>query len=283
MKTALKNTGWDGKLLAHKMEWFNEPRSGDPTKVHRVTAYTSSDNLTVARQLENMQAVGIDGVISTWMGPKVNPFIHATCMETAKQCAERGMLFALLMDPWICKSGVTPQDKANLIATELRDLTTLNMITSGSYVPEMAVLDFSTGADLSLLRTLVPRFVFWERGIDYGWPNIDGTILNLAVQHTSVRMQVPAVCSGFFDGGRLSPVVGNGINGAGRNYEQGVWPNVPVRRVIDHQAGNFYLDTVGTLVNCKTARYAGLVTWNDHDEGTGIEQFISMLTGRRIV
>lgn len=278
LKSVLQATGWNGTLMAHLIAWIGDGHD------HRVTRYKSTDPNVIAAQLSCMQAIGIDGVIVTWQGPflsspsGIQGFTNVAARTIINQCALRGMKFALLLDPWVCKSGKTPADKAALVTTALKDPSVAPFFNNPAYIPERAVLDFSTGADLALCRQQNPTLAFWAEQVDYSWPNTGSNWLTeLSNVNLLASMKVPAVCPKFFDGGYMPtfPVI------SPRVWDTSIWgPGVGDTRNVDHQAGNTFLDTVGVIT--KSAPYAGLVTWNDHDEGTGIEDAVSMLTGIRI-
>jgi hypothetical protein len=277
LKAPLRAAGFTGKLGAHVVAWVGEPQTGDPSKVHRVTRYVSTDPLVIAAQLDNMQELGIDFVIVTWQG-LVNPFLHEAAQTIAEECSERLMGFCLLMDPWICKG---QSNMTQAVENSLNDAGTEAMLAQPSYLPEKYVLDFVTGANLATLATAYPTLKFLAQGSGFSWPNLGPTVANLIVQNSNPAMAIPCIVPNFFDGGRLTLANGNGLNGSGRDYNTTIWGGGP-ERVIDHQAGNLYLDTIGALAYAKNAKYAAIATWNDHDEWTGIEQYAVMLTGRRI-
>lgn len=263
LKQSLFGSSIQIKLLAHKMDWF-----GEPGKVHRVN-YDSSDPLVISRQLSIAQDVGIDGFIDTWQGLG-KPFSHAAAMETCQQCSERGMLFALLMDPAITKAVV---NKEQAVIAALTDPTTQKMLNSPAYLPGKPVLDFDTKADFTKVAPLVPGVRFWKRHTEYSWPEIVNTVATLKADNANATMQIPGLCPYFNDAGAPLP-------GGGRDYSKWVWGLDKPCRVIDHEAGKFFFDQLD--VTPRTTAYAALVTWNDHDEGTGMEQFLAIATGRRI-
>lgn len=266
LKEALFGKGWTGKLLVHKMDWF-----GEPNHVHRVPPnYNSSDPLLIARQLTLMQECGIDGVISTWQGP-TKSFGHGVAIETSQQCAERNMLFCLLMDPAVTK---TSANKEQAVISAIQEAGTQKILNSPSYIPEKAVLDFDTKANFALVSPSTPGISYWKRHSEYSWPEITNTIPTLASDNARPTMKIPGLCLYFNDAGAPLP------DGT-RDYCKWVWGLDKPCRVIEHQAGKFIFDQVD--VTPKTTPYGALITWNDHDEGTGIEQFLSMITGIRIV
>jgi hypothetical protein len=263
LKTSL-GPNFKGKLLAHVMGWF-----GEPGHAHRMTRYASNDPYVVERQLSAMKAVGIDGVILTWQG-LTNAFLHQSAVEMCYQAAHCGMLFGLLLDPWICKSAA---NKEQAILDSLNSPSTQRMLSSSAYLPERYVLDFDTGADFTKIAAARPDLVFLKRHVGYSWPEITNTLATLKNDNANPAMKIPGICMGFNDGGFVK------ADGT-RDYGKSVWDSSVPTRVIDAQAGNTYFDQLA--VTPVSAPYIAIVTWNDHDEQTGIEQFASTISGVRI-
>ena len=265
IKTSINFTG---KLLAHVMGWFGEP--GHTHRVH----YTSNDSYVIERQLSCMQAVGIDGVIVTWQGATVNPYLHATAVEMCFQCHSRGMLFALLLDPWIVKGrkdqSVTPEQE---IVNRLNDASTQQMLASSAYLPEKYILDFSTGADMAKVGASLPSLKFLSKHTGFSWPEITNTLSVLAKDNANPTMKIPGVCVGFNDGGFVK-------SDGTRDYAHSVWDVTLPTRVIDSEAGKTFYDQAALIP--PGSPYAAIVTWNDHDEQTAIEQFASVASGIKI-
>lgn len=282
MKAALSNSGWRGKLLAHWMPWFGDGH------YHPMTAYKSNNIFTIGKQLDVMQAVGIDGVIATWQGPTVNPFAHEATVNMCDELGERGMLFALLLDPWVCRGAIndaqakqkTPltSDQVAAIADPLvvaamNDPMVVGMLDSPAYLPEKFVLDFGTGANFATVEKSVGAMQFLMRTVGYSWPEIINTLPILAKHNANPLMAIPGICPKFFDGG--APGALGVIDWSKQSWETGE----PTRSIED-QAGNFFHDQVA-LVPIKTS-YAAIVTWNDYNERTAVEPMCSILAGKRI-
>jgi hypothetical protein len=68
----------------------------------------------------------------------------------------------------------------------------------------------------------------------------------------------------------------------GPSYNCGVNPasGAMPARVLDSQGGKLFFDYFATVPGA--APYLAVVTWNDYDEGTQIEDFFAMLSGIRI-
>lgn len=278
---------WNGKALAHVMGWFGE---GDPVKVHRVSRYVSNVPSVIASQLNMMQECGIDGIIVTWQGPTVNAFLHDATIKLWEGCMERQMLFALLLDPWIAKQQTNP---TQAVITALESVDCQRMLNSPAYLPEGFVIEFdlanSAGVNVANVQSAVSStpLLSWHTG--FSWPNLSpdpaeptSSISTLKSDNANPAMKIAGVNVMFNDGGSPLPIGAVASNFLGqRNYAQSVWgPGVGATRVIDHQGGNWFYDQLA--VTPPTIPYIALVTWNDHDEGTGIEHVVAALTGTRI-
>jgi len=274
--------GWNGKLLAHVMAWF-----GEPNKVHRVSRYQSNDPSVIAAQLDTMRDCGIEGVIITWQGPTINTFLHDATIKIWEGCMERQMLFSLLLDPWIAKGQPNP---TQAVIAALQHVDTQRVLASPCYLPEGYVLEFDLGASAvvnlgSVQAAISAPLLSWHSG--FSWPaipvdahNPSDSLLVLKANNAQPTMRVAGINVMFNDGGQPMPAgaIAATFKG-GRNYAQSVWGGSPTR-AIDHQAGNWFYDQL--TVTPVTVPYIALVTWNDHDEGTGIEYIAAVLSGKRI-
>lgn len=247
-----------GKIvLAHALYWYGQP--GDTSTMHR---YVSTDPNVIADQISAMQNLGIGGILALTFGPTVNPFIHQTVMEACRQCGERGMLFGLVLDPWVAKAST---DKTAAVIASLQHPDMQTMLSSRGYLPERYVLDFGTGADSVRVMNAVPGMSMLNLGTGFSWPSFSSSsaLATLARQNALPTMKIPGVCPRFNDG-----------YPGDRN--KSVWGgNV---RVLESQAGNFFWDQVALAP--KTSKYVQLITWNDYFEDTAIEPSASMLWGR---
>jgi hypothetical protein len=288
-KSSLKTNipGWTGKSLAHMQGWFGE---GNPVKVHRINRYLSNDPVVVSNQLDIIQSVGFDGVTVDWQGALVNPFLHEATMAICAACNQKHMLFCLMLDQWIAKQQPNPT-QAVIVQLQSSDFKT--MTSSYAYLPEKYIIEFdlanSAGVNIAAIQAAVPTFpiLSWHTG--FSWPNLSPnpqspvvTIAGLAADNAKPTMKIAGVNIMFNDGGMPLPVNVDAAQFLGiRDYTTSAWgTSVGPTRVIDHQAGNYFYDQ---LVNIpKTMPYIALATWNDHDEGTGVEHIISAFSGTRL-
>lgn len=263
-------------LMAHMMVWFGDGH------VHRVNRYVSTDKNLISRQLDLYKSAGFDGVIVTWQGPQAK-FTHQATMEVCNRCIQKDMLFVLLLDPAVASNGPTREAS---VSAAMSDAGFQEMILSPAYIPENYVLDFSTGADYT--KVIIPSGInILMNQSGFGWPNAYNgdntrTLNELKGTHAKTTMKIPCVCFQFNDAGFPIPagVSSSSFTGT-RDYGSSVWTSGKAPRAIDHQAGNFFLDTIGTLAT-QPYPYIALVTANDHDEGTGVEQWIAACNGVRL-
>jgi hypothetical protein len=299
-QTALRNVGYKGKIGTHLMPWVLETGH-----IHRENAYSSNNLATVRAQLDNMQAVGIEVVFLTWRGIDANSgWDQAVASLLVPELAKRGMFFAYVLDPNLL---MYRKDQALSATGEIiRQLSSSSVqviLNSSAYVPEKYVLDFLTGfhdptkpnqnVDWTAIEKVIPvKHLLRNEG--YAWPSLQA-ITDLANVHKNPAMRIPGVAYRFNDAGCPVPYgIKDATKMTGRDYTQSVWQSVDYRtdptksqpgRVNQARAGNYYLDCVASIAASPVALsspYVAIVTWNDYDEGTAIEDFVVGLTGIRI-
>lgn len=277
------------KLLAHWMNWFGD------SHYHPMNRYTSSNNLTIGRQLDVMQAVGVDGVIVTWQGTN-NALGQTATLAMATQLAERGMILVLLADPWLMNN---QQHGEQQVIAQLTSQAGLSMLQSPAYIPEGYFLDFTNNlfdhqTVINAVQPYLPSFNILSRHTGYSWPEIENTLNALRTDNQNSTMKIPGLYYKFMDGGLPSvicpgdnPVPASRGDGQGNDYNTQTWGRSGTdtiltlpSRVIEDQAGNNFFDALG--VTPLTSKYIALVTWNDYNERTAWEPFCSILAGERI-
>lgn len=289
------------KMLVHVMPWFGDG------KIHRMNRYLSNDPATITKQINVLRATRIggqviSGVIMTWQGPLAT-FQHQAVTQWNTQCVQRGMLFGLLMDPWLAKLGSpgnsTPM--ASNVINALNDPSSQAMFNSSAYLPEKFILDFNiSGGQFNMSTDVAPQFPtlkFLEQGAGFSWPSINmgipdsdqrnaACVSSLTSQNSNAAMRIPGICLGFNDSGMPTPAgvtLGN-FTGT-RDWNSSVWsPTVgaQVARVLDPQGGNFFYDQVAPSVTPFGVPYWAFVTWNDYDERTAIEDAAAAMCGLQI-
>lgn len=293
----LRAAGFKGQFLAHSMQWFGD---GVPDHYHPDVPYASNDPRIISLKFDVMVAAGIAGPICTWQGPNAK-FVHSATLKTCAEATKRGMRFALLLDPWICKGQANPQA---VIIAALTHPDTVNMLASPAYLPERYVLDF-IGAQAwdGKMVNGKPNMVnldwaaiakaanvnILSRKVGYSWPEIeDGNHRHLTqVQSVDILrqnnanpgMKIPGLCPRFFDGGWKKS--DGTIDWREQNWSPPAGPSAGTTRWMYDAAGNWWFDQIGvTPVNTP---YAALVTLDDYNESTELEATLSMLSGIRIL
>jgi hypothetical protein len=235
--------------LAHVMAWY-----GDGNPQSRDVGYVSSDQRTISKQADLLEACGFRGAILTWQGTK-KTLCHQAVMGWCYEMAARGMQFMLLLDPNIC---INDADKTASVIAQLNDPSVKAMLNSPAYVAEHYVLDFNTGIDRAKVGAATGTTVL-QHGVEFAWLEIGDSIGILSTQNNLPTMKVHAVFGEFFDGGLL--------NGNTRDYNSSCWKQngkaVPTR-IVEECGGDTFWRAVGTVPT--TAKYVGYVAWNDYYE-----------------
>ena len=285
--------GWKGLLAGHHVSYL---ANGN---VHRGVPYVATNLAVMKQKLALMQAAGFDIVLSTWQGIYA-PSSNLDVVMMAPLCADYGMKFAFVLDPWCAKlsaKGTTAPSTAN-VAASLAAASTQAILNGSTYLSPKYILDFGTGANLSTLAGQFKNLVFLAKNQGFSWitiptePNSTTPITNstlrnaaaisvLKAQNGNPAMKIPSVCTEFNDAGQpLPPGVStqSAFNAAGgaRNYAQSVWspynsaqpesetnPSQPAR-VMESFAGQFFLQQLA--VTPVSAPIIAIVTIDDYDE-----------------
>lgn len=266
---------WNGRLAAHHVGYLADG------KVHRAVPYVATNPKVIAQKLALMQSDGVDIVIETWQGPWAAS-CNLDAILTCALCADLGMQFCLLLDPWCAKLNSKGQsnDYTNNVIAALQYPSTQAMLNASSYLPEKYVLDFTTGADLAVLGKAFPTLRFLEQNNGFSWIAIPPAsitdsplknawaVSNLKAQHANPAMKIASFCDSFNDSGQPLPVgvptqAAFDAAGGNRNWDVGVWGNVPAR-VLESFEGQFAQQQLATI-NPATPIVA-ILTWDDPDE-----------------
>lgn len=249
------------------------PWTGNPSRVSHAVGYRQDDPAVIEKQLQVMKSAGIEGVIAWWQGP-THAFTNDAFTKMFYACLKAGMLFLPALDGWIAK------DQPNPTQAVISALTSLTFKGMAPLFAEKWVLEFdlaSIGVNLALVQAAIPGTTLLSKHTGYSWPETTNTMQTLLADNANPQMRVPCVFSRFNDGGYPLP---NGVsdpahfNGQ-RDWNASVW-NSPKEyadpklrkptRIIEEQGGKTYEDSLSAVP--AAARYMGLVTWNDYDEGT---------------
>jgi hypothetical protein len=279
--------GWDGRLAVHHVGFLADGH------VHRSVPYNATDPKVIMKKLDLMKSVGVDIVIHTWQGPyAASCHLDATLMSGA--CAQLGMQFALLLDPWCAKlsaKGQTSPSTANVI-TALQAPSTQTMLNASSYVPEKYILNFNTGADLVALGKAFPTYKFLAQGKGFSWIDIPpitdsparnaAAVVNLKAQHANTTMEVASVCFSFDDSGMPLPAnvqtqTAFDAAGGSRDLTKSVWGGAA--RILESYSGQFGEQQIATI--SPTTPIIAILTWDDYDEQSSgpLEKVIAQENG----
>lgn len=265
--------GWSGRLAAHHVCYLGDGH------VHRGVPYVATNPKVIAQKLTLMQDCGIDLIIGTWQGPWAAS-CHLDATLTCAMCAEFGMQFALLLDPWCAKlsptGATTAPSTANVIAA-LEYPSTVAMLESSSYIPEKYILDFNTGADLPALGKQFSAYKFLPMNAGFSWISISAitdsvkrnaaAVANLKTQHANPAMKIASFCTSFDDSGMPLPAgvqtqVAFEAAGGQRDNTQSVWGGPA--RILDGFEGEFMEQQIATIP--ATVPIVAILTWDDVDE-----------------
>jgi hypothetical protein len=260
---ALLPAGSNINLFAHLMQWF-EP--GNSHSTNTGVTYDSSDLRTIAQQIQLAKDAGIDGFLVDWYGPaSVNSF-GDTAFLNLLQIAE--ILGGFRAGICIDKGAVKNLMAANAgMTTQEAFQTAYNYVTSiyaaypaffGDYI-----LEFGCGAlGVSFGGFQTPSVLHDDPtyGQFFTWVDPPQGASQVAKNYTNPDCVMGSVCWGFNDG-------------APANLNDSVWGG-PVR-LLDrcHLGTNWKQCWANIPVSMK---YVQIVTWNDYEEGTGIEGVLGM-------
>ena len=288
--------GTDFVLYTDLMPWY-----GTPGQVHKAD-YSQLTPGVLDAQLDNMQACGVGGVRVTYQGsnPQIGAFGHQVTRLVAAKCAQRGMRFMLLLDPWDVKAYVKEgyKTKEDAMIATLKDVDVQSWLNNPLLYPDKWIMEFNTGVNVATVQAAVPGFQIGSWHKHYTWPNIlqnpDGTRYgwdqaDFVKENALPSMVMPGVFSRFNDGGLITnfPAVLAGITARKpvnpiRDWNKSVWGDGP-ERIIPDNAGKTWLDSVAALKSCiNKPKILSLITWNDWDEGTDNEGDAAQSTGIRI-
>jgi len=271
--------GANTKVLAHMMLWFGGTN-------HMNVGYNSADPAQVKKQIQDMIARGIDGVIIDWYGPK-NPVDPATKVVMAEAEAHPGFSFAIMVDQGAIKQNLCSGCNAQ------QTLVQLLRYAEEKYFPSPAYLRIDgspvvTNFDIDLVYKVDwaaakaalatnPLFVFQHSG---GFSHVitGGSYSWVIPTTTDYGMSYLA---NFYKTGLGFPQEKTvGATYKGFNDSLAAWG---ARRVMNQQCGQTWLQTFNKANafynSTKQLSLLQLVTWNDYEEGTEIESGIDNCLG----
>jgi hypothetical protein len=266
--------GANTKVLAHMMLWFGGTN-------HMNVGYNSADPAQVKKQIQDMIARGIDGVIIDWYGPN-NPVDPATRVLMAEAEAHPGFSFAIMVDQGAIKQNMCSGCNAQ------QTLVQLLRYAEEQYFPSPAYLRIDgspvvTNFDIDLFykvdwaaakATLAtnPLFVFQNSG---GFSHVITGGSYSWVIPTTTDYGLSYLTNFYTTGLGFPQEKTVGATYKGFNDSLAAWGT---KRVMSQQCGQTWLQTFNKANafynSTKQLSLLQLVTWNDYEEGTEIESGI---------
>jgi phosphatidylinositol-3-phosphatase len=234
---------------AHVMPWFAKG-SNSP---HMDVNYDSDDPATIARQAELMQQWGIEWINVDFYASI--PTIVSAAKLWLAECARRGMGFSLMMDG---NAKLSTQAMLNALATLgwAFNSPAYKRDASG----KLEVADFQASVDWAQIQSQYPNHSFLHVHQQVGWINAAagaGAIAKAQQENAAIGAQ--------------------GWQAAWPGFHDNDWGAGP-ERYVDYRDGQTFKDSCATITaDCRDIL---LVTWNDHDERTGIERNLDEASGK---
>jgi hypothetical protein len=268
-------SGSTTKVYAHLLLWFGGSN-------HMNVGYSSTDPNQVHRQVSDMIARGIDGVIIDWYGQN-NTMDQATKLVMAEAELHPGFTFAIMIDQgaiqWYSCSGCSPQQAlvSDLLYLQQTYFTSPAYMTlQGQPVVTNFNIDLSYSVDWNAASAALatpPAFVFQN---NTGFTHVlsDGSYSWVMPTTTDYGMSYLA---SFYDAGMpLQNEETVGASYKGFNDSLASWGS---NRIMGQQCAQTWLQTFskanGLYNSGKQLPALQLVTWNDYEEGTEIESGIN--------
>jgi hypothetical protein len=266
--------GANTKVLAHMMLWFGGTN-------HMNVGYKSADPAQVKKQISDMIARGIDGVIIDWYGPN-NPVDPATKVVMAEAEAHPGFSFAIMIDQGAIKQNMCSGCNAQQTLVQLLQYAEQKYFPSPAYLridgsPVLTNFDIDLvyKVDWAAAKAALatdPIFVFQHSGgFTHG---ITGGSYSWVIPTTTDYGM--SYLANFYKIGLGFPQEQTvGATYKGFNDSLAAWG---AKRLMSQQCGQTWLQTFNKANafynSTKQLSLLQLVTWNDYEEGTEIESGI---------
>lgn len=250
------------KVFVHHMTWFGTPG-------HIKIGYNSSDQSTCDTQAAAMVAMGIAGINIDWYGPDSPTNLGAIRMLDA--CERNGLLFSICVD----QGAIGNLTGTAAIAEYIRVLKFCSeaFFTSPVYLQDAGrfVVNYfgePTGVNWTSVRAGIASkmamlfegsggFTHAESDGGFGWINPTTPPSNINIPSIQAFAATAAATPTKV---ALYPVY-TGFDDSMASWGKG--------RYMSRRLGQTLLDTLALVP--KTAKYVLIPTWNDHEEGSGIE------------
>lgn len=250
------------KVIVHWMPWFGTPG-------HIKIGYNSADQATCDRQAQAMVAMGIAGINVDYYGPESASAL--ACIHMLSSCQKVGLSYSICVDQGAVK-GLTGSAATAKYVSTLQFMQTA-FFASSAYLQDSGrhVVNFfgePSGVDWSAVRKAVSSkmALVFEGGSGMTHAESDGAFgwINPTTPFSNINL--PAIQT-FIADAAANPTklafypVYTGFDDTTAGWSKG--------RYMSRRLGQTLLDTLGLVP--KTAKYAMLATFNDHEEGTGTE------------
>jgi hypothetical protein len=237
----------NAKWGAHVMCWFDNKGENN----HISPGYASTDLAVISRQADLMQSVGISWINIDFYQNETTTLNAAKAW--LKECEHRGMEFSLCMD-----GDSKTSTSAMSSALQAASWAFQSLAYKRSLTGQLEVSDYDAqGIDWIALQAQFPNIKFLHLHSGYAWVEITADAVgNIKSQNSQIGA--------------------NGWQGVFAGFHDFNWGKGP-ERFVDYRNGQTFKDTCATITpNC---RNVFVITWNDHDERTGIERNLDEATG----
>lgn len=277
IKTLLPNT----TLFAHVIPWHTNP----PTASHALdpSGYNSDDLYQCIKQVKDIKRRGFDGVWVTWQG-MAEDFKQRATRRLLDACEAEGMKFVVALDQSAIRSYMqrNPTADINTIVAQTYLYALDRYGKSSAYYkindkPVLSEFGLETLPNINLSTVqanLTPNAVtfIYRNSVGLSRPKSNGAYAWLD--------DGLAYLDWFYKQVKILTVPGQTVFGsifAGFDNSLAQWAakngGTEKDKVIDRRKGQLWLDTIAAF-KAAGMTIGQVATWNDHEEGTGIEQGI---------
>lgn len=261
--------------IAHWMPWHGS--SGHVPFLYTLNGtlvpYNSADPNICADQVSKMKLWGIDAINVDYYGPGNSP-LEAATLEMLAACVAGGLKFSICVDQGAIStaSGAAPVTDQYI---EVLSFLAGGMMASPDYLKDSkgrALVSFFSepaGVDWNAVRESLPipmaflfeaNFTHLQADGAFGWVNLGTTPQDINTASVQSFVSQAAANPTEIAWYPVYPGFDDSIAGWTKN------------RYMTRGMGKTLRDTLNLLP--KTAQYCLFVTWNDHEEGTGLEEGI---------
>jgi hypothetical protein len=251
------------KVVAHWMGWFGTPG-------HIDVGYNSADLAVITSQIAKMRTVGISGVNPDWYGP--NDVKHLATLRMLAECEQQSMTFFPTLDQGIAKNLTGEAAQSALLAALLYVKQTWAISPFYEKLDGRPIVSFFgdhskdpfKSIDWVKLHALWPEALFFlQDTIGYTKAGSDGGFLWIKPLANPKDPNLKYLLDNYVPpaGKRVIGSVYPGFDDSKAGWSQ--------NRKMDRRGGLTLLDTCSMIP--QGIPLVVVATWNDHDEGTGVE------------